>query len=388
MKHRLCLPFIVAVLCMSLPACQEDMESRSFVSKFRVLGVQTTPPEAIAGDAVAVSGIFAPVKGQAASVAFVTVDTEWIAQTLGPILPDNVDTFTTAELKELMNALMSLQGQTSEAAAPQDVLTPQFKAVVVPVNDVTGVATLPAENLPISPALIAVMKLLEQDGGLPVYLLACSNGTIDTRKLLGDVNHLTDSQAIGDLGAACKGPNATALVAFKAVNIRLAGDSAANTDPLNLNPRIQTFQIEKKTHPPNSPPGETGKMICKGTDGCRDPFRFQVSVHKEDFQYFQGFERRENEMEKMFVSWFSNGGEFSNSRIRSDDAQVAADAMMAGNSAPLDQILADPQRNHWFAVDWLPPVEGGVFDVWIVVNDLRGGIGYARYKIRAQARNY
>lgn len=385
MKQRLCLSFILALLCMSLPACQEDMESRSYISKFRILGVQTSPPEAVAGDSVEVRGIFAPVEGQAATVAFVTVDTQWIAQ-LGSVLPDNVAEMTDAELQDLAGALLIMQGMTDSDAA--EVLVPEFKVVVAPVDETTGLAVLPAENLVISPALIAIMRLLGQTEALPLYLLACSNGTINEASLLNMVENLTDSQEIGALGTACQGSDATSLAAYKAVNIHIPDGTTADTEALNSNPRIQSFRIEKTVHAPNTLPGVTGRVLCEGEDGCRDPFQFQVSVYKDDFQFFQGYERRENEMEKMFVSWFSNGGEFGNSRIRSDDAQIASDAMKSGDSTALDEILADSERKHWFTVDWLPPVEGGIFDLWVVVNDLRGGVGYARYHISADAPNY
>ncbi|MBN2719033.1 MAG: hypothetical protein JXX14_24510 [Deltaproteobacteria bacterium] len=394
MKHRLCIPCPFAVSCMLLAvcvfsacfsACNEEMESRSFISKFRILGVQASPPEAVVGDRIELRGVFAPVAGETANVAFVTVDTQWIAG-LSSILPDNVDQLSQAELQTLLTSMAAQAGIDSADAA--GMLVPQFAVTVSPVDAVTGVAVLPADNVVVSPALVAMMKLLGQTDGLPVYLLACSNGVIDEAALRQSAGALSNAQQIGDLEAACQGPNASALASYKTLNIRINDENAVNGDDLNTNPQITVFLFNDTVHPPNATPGETGKVVCEGADGCRDPITLRVAVSKDDFQYYEGFERRENEMEKMFVSWFANGGEFSTDRIRSDDAGAAVEAMTNGNEASLDALLANPARKHWFTVDWRPPVEGGLIDLWVVVNDLRGGVGYAQYRVSAEAPNY
>ena len=389
MKHQSCIPGCITVLCMLLAisqmACNEDMESRSLITKFRVLGVQTNPPEAVVGDSIEVRGIYAPVAGQSANVAFVTVDTQWIAA-LASFLPSNVDQLSEAELQALFESVASQNGLDPTAAA--NLLMPEFKVIVVPVDATTGVATLPAENIVISAPLVAILKLLGQTSGLPLYMVACSNGTIDEAAIQRSANNLTNSQEIGNLESACIGNDASAIASFKTIEIRVPDGTAKDADPLNQNPRVRVFQIEKTTHPPDSPPGDTGTIICESTDGCRDAKEFRVAVDKADFQYFHGFSREENEMEKMFVSWFATGGEFGADRIRSEDAQAAADAMSDHDKAKLDQILADDTRPHWFTVEWMPPVAGGDFDLWVVVNDLRGGVGYARYHISVQAPNY
>ena len=376
---------MLAVLCTIMAACNDDTEKRSFISKFRILGIQANPPEAVTGDNVEVLGIFAPKVGHAASVAFVTLDTGWIAE-LDAVLPENVEQYSAAQLQALLDSLLAESGVDSVSAS--NLLVPQFKVVTVPVNADTGLAILPAENIVISPSLVAIMKLLGQTEGIPLYLLACSNGVIDEAALLESTRQLTNSQEIGSLETTCRGVDVSAIAAFKTLNIRIPDDSKTVADDVNANPQIKLFQIEETLHLPNTPPGETGTMVCEGSDGCRDPFRFRVAVHKSDFQYYQGFSRRENEMEKMFVSWFSNGGELAPSRIRSDNAQTAADAMADGDIAKMDELLKDTAPFNWFTVEWLPPVEGGVFDLWVVANDLRGGVGYARYQIRADAGNY
>ncbi len=384
MKHRFCVPISVAVLLMLLAACQEEMESRSFISKFRILGVQASPPAAVTGDNIEVRGVYAPVANVSARVAFVTVDTQWIAA-LGAFLPENVDEYSEAELTALLEGFAA-SGQTSTADA-MELLVPQFKVIVRDVDPASGVALLPAENIVVSPALVAVMKLLGQTTGLPLYMLGCSNGTIDEAALLRQVSDLTGSQEIGDMESACAGANATAIASFKTLNILFENDTTA-IDTRNENPTIRVFQFDKTIHPPDTPPLDTGKVVCESKDGCRDPIEMKVAVFKEDFQFFEGYSRQQNEMENMFVSWFSDGGEFSSDRIRSDDARAAVDAMADGNVAGMNAILADPGRTHWFTVDWLPPVEGGTFNLWVVVNDLRGGVGYARYRISAEAPNY
>ena len=387
MKKRLCITCIIAVLCTLAAACQDDTEKRSFISKFRILGIQATPPEAVTGDNIEVRGIFAPKPGHDANVAFVTLDTGWIAE-LDNLLPENVDQYSAAELQTLLESLLAENSVDNIAAS--DLLVPRFKVMTAPVDPGSGLAVLPSENIIISRALVAIMKLLGQTNGIPLYLLACSNGVIDETALLEGTQTLSSSQEIGDLETACHGNNATAIAAFKTLNISIpdAITNGLTTDDLNANPQINLLQIEDVIHSPNSPPGETGTMVCEGTDGCRDPFTFRVAVFKKDFQYFEGFSRRENEMEKMFVSWFSNGGEMSSSRIRSNDAQTAADAMADGDIARMDELLAANSNYNWFTVDWLPPIKGGTFDLWVVVNDLRGGVGYARYRIKADAGNY
>lgn len=386
MTPRICIPLLWILGCVLLGACQDEMESRSFISKFRLLGIQATPPEATSGDRVEVRGIFSPVSGKAANVAWITFDTQWL-ESLSAILPADIGQYSNKELQTLMTTLMP-PGDT-ETPGSSSVLQPEYKVIVTPINPQTGIAVLPEENIVISPALIAMMRLLEQTSGFPLYVLGCSNGVLDETTLLQMVSSLTDTQQLGFLEDTCKGDDVEAIAAHKTINLYIPnGDPYDAQSPQNQNPVIDTFQIDQITHTANTPPAATGTVMCESEDGCRDPVEFRVSLTKDSFQYYQGYTRRQNELEKIFVSWFSNGGEFDNARIRSNDAQFAVNAMEAGNETELNAHLADPQQEHWFIVKWMPPVKGGTFDLWIVANDLRGGIGYARYQIYADAPNY
>ncbi|MBN2342115.1 MAG: hypothetical protein JXX29_11120 [Deltaproteobacteria bacterium] len=386
MKHRICTLSILVWMCVLLGACQEEMESRSFISKFRLLGIQSNPAEAAAGDYVEVRGIFAPVEGQSASVAWVLMDTQQIAA-LDDMLPDDIDQYTDEQLAAWLASIMS---EDTDGSVQNAMLSePAYRVIVSPVDALSGIAVLPSQHVEISSSLVLLMRAFGQAEGVPLYMLACSNGEIDEAALQRIISNLSDTQELGELESACVGEESAAIAAYKTLNLYIpaASEYDALSTP-NQNPVVDTFQIDEISHAQGTEPGETGSVLCEGKEGCRDPVTFRVSLTKSSYEYYQGYDRRRNEMEKTFVSWFSNGGEFAGSRIRSNDAQFAVNAMEDGDEARLDARLADENESHWFEVEWMPPVEGGVFDLWIVANDLRGGVGHARYLIRADAPNY
>jgi hypothetical protein len=318
------------------------------ISKFRILGVRAEPAELVADTPVEVTALFAVPQ----------------AESENPVALDAQVAFIT------LNPLADLTAVTDLA----DLLTIRLVAV-----DPSGEARTGGDDLSFSQDLLDRMTLLFGDQ-LPVYLLACNGGTIDIgilQEAMREVLATMDTPALAILETACTGDGAAPIVSFKQIPIFQPADTEVDTPPVgpNGNPSLFLLGIDGlfETAQPFSP------IRCEGADGCREPVEFKVELTSESFEYYRDWSGAlRNELETMYLSFFADGGEFGNARIRSDHAQAAQQIAADGRIAEEVEFFSDP---HLFTVEWLPPREGGHIHLWIVAHDLRGGAGWAQYDL-------
>ncbi len=336
-----------AAIAIALAGCNAEMESRSMVSKFRILAVRAEPAELVADTPVEVTALFAVPRGESSP----------------PLALDAQVAFIT------LNPLADLTAVTDVA----DLLTIRLVAV-----DESGEARTGGDDLSFTQNLLDKMTLLFGDQ-LPVYLLACNGGTIDIgilQEAMREVLATMDTSSLAILETACTGDGAVPIVSFKQIPIfRPADEEDPPVTGPNTNPSLFLLGIDGlfETAQPFSP------IVCEGADGCREPVEFQVELTAESFEYYRDWSGAlRSELETMYLSFFADGGEFGNARIRSDHAQAAQEIAADGRIAEEVEFFADP---HLFTVEWLPPREGGRVHLWIVAHDLRGGAGWAQYDL-------
>ncbi len=316
--------------------CQEPMESISQVTKFRVLAVQTDPPEANPGESVALRVLVADPD------------------------PDPAVPKTGPPHRRITAVGMAVSGLLTPSSAEveePDLVWPPFAASagadgVIDVA-VLGVPPDAAELLTDEePVLTATAVLLVCAGGDD----SVQDALIQSLLAAGQDSGLDDP---GDLADVCTTAGADeGIVAFKTFRItaRPPGDGNRNT-----NPGIEgiTFDEGDFLGPDDDP-----VFQCTGSDGCREGVPLEAYITPESFQTYEQVVFGEVEVtdERLYVSWFTTGGGFTSDR--------------SGN----DGTAEDPFEN-----EWLPPRDGGRFQLWVVAHDLRGGVSWVQHEIEALA---
>ncbi|MBN2804297.1 MAG: hypothetical protein JXR91_14475 [Deltaproteobacteria bacterium] len=317
---------------------------RSQISKFRLLGIRAEPVEIIADTQITLKALFA-----------------------APFLKDDKPFIFNAQAAWIIMNPASL--------TPGSL--PEFIINVTDVNK-NGESILDSNNLNFPKELINFIVDSGNSSSLtfPVYLLGCNNGKIDTdaaRDAILDIGQKTD---LSLLEKACTGKDSQSLSAFKNLTIFDSKNDNKDISSLNHNPQIDKLLSET--------------IICEGSDGCREPKAIKIALTPESFEYYYDyFGELRNEMEDIYVDWYSDGGEFSFSRVRSEDSVKALETRDKGYiDSHGNFTLQINEDSHWFNVTWLPPVEGGTFKLWATVRDLRGGIGWKQYTLKAIAPDY
>ncbi len=342
MRNLIATIYLVFIILTN--ACTPDMEMRSEITKFRILGIQAEPAQIIADIPINLKALFAvPKSSDAKKKLILNAEAAWV--TVDP-------------------SSLSLANN------------PKY---IIKISKITnnGETVFNSPDFIFKKQLIDNLFTLGGDSKLsiPVYILGCNNGKIDAEILktkLADINVPTDLAAIEK---ACKGKNATANTTFKTLDIFVPDNN--NPDiKINTNPVIDKLL--------------SNKIICTGKDGCRDPVNLKLSLTPDSFEYFLDFSHNlRNEMEDMYVDWYSDGGEFSASRIRSEDSVTALEAKKNGYlDSENNYILDIKPDSHWFNITWLPPVAGGNFHMWVTVRDIRGGISWKQFTLTASAPDY
>lgn len=318
-------------------ACQEDLEAVSQVTKFRVLAVQADPPEVNPGQSVALRALVADP------------DPDPAAAKTGP--PHR-------RITAVGLAVSGLITPSSSGIDEPDLVWPPF----VGSAGADGVIDLAVIGVPTQAAELLSGETPE----IPVtaVLLICAGGEegmelalLQALAAAGQDSGLDDP---GDLVNVCLVAGAEeGLVAFK--TFRITGRPPADPDR-NENPLIARVVFDER----DPPLGQGGDPVfqCTGSDGCREGVLLEAYLDPESFQTYQKvvFGEVEQADERLYVSWFTTGGGFTSDR--------------SGN----DGTSEDPFEN-----DWLPPREGGRFQLWVVAHDVRGGVSWERYEIEARA---
>jgi hypothetical protein len=316
-------------------ACQEDLEAISQVTKFRVLAVQTDPPEANPGESVALRVLVADPDPDPAAVK------------TGP--PHR-------RITAVGMAVSGLITPSSSEIGEPDLIWPPFAAAA----GADGVIDLAVLGVP--PDAAELLTDEEPELTATAVLLICAGGEEGIEAALlqallaaGQDSGLDDP---GDLVDVCTGAGADeGLVAFKTFEItdRLPGDEGRNENPL-----IAEVALDEQALADD----QAAVFQCTGSDGCREGVPLEAYLAAESFQTYEKVVFGEVEIadERIYVSWFTTGGGFTSDR--------------SGN----DGTAGDPFEN-----DWLPPREGGRFQLWVVAHDIRGGVSWVKYEIEAVA---
>ncbi|HUT77270.1 MAG TPA: hypothetical protein VM285_06265 [Polyangia bacterium] len=318
-------------------ACQEDLEAISQVTKFRVLAVQTDPPEVNPGESVALRVLVADPDPDPAAPKF------------GP--PHR-------RITAVGLAVSGLVTPSSAEIEEPDLAWPPFVATA----DGDGVIDLAVLGVP--PDVTELITAEQPELVVTAVLLICAGGDDGVQNALlqallaaGQDSGLDNP---GDLVEVCTTGGADeGIVAFKTFDItdRLPGDGNRNA-----NPEISHVVFDDKDFLGVPDDGYEPVFQCTGSDGCREGVLLEAYLAQESFQIYEKVVFGEVEVtdERLYVSWFTTGGGFTADR--------------SGN----DGTSEDPFEN-----DWLPPRDGGRFQLWVVAHDIRGGVSWVRHEIEA-----
>jgi len=334
-------------------ACGTELEDISQVTKFRVLGVQTDPPEVNPGGTVAIRVLTADPAGDGRMVV--------------------------AGGMVVAGALTPSSSGTDYQGSPQ-LFWPLGFTAAIESSGIVDLGDLGVPEVAMGPDGDLAPLLEEGDDPLTmtaIVLMCAGDGFSGTEMnhAIADLFGPDPSTARLDDPTALEGLCVTAgadegLVAFKTFDITL------NTDDPNTNPEIDSLEIKEGFSVANAvlegnktwvevlqwaEDGDPGTFQCGG-DECRDIAKLRAYLTKESFQRYEKVEFGETKTvdERLYVSWFIDGGEF--------------DVDRSGN----DGTHGDP-----FEVQWLPPREGGRYHLWVVAHDIRGGVSWQRFMLDA-----
>lgn len=315
---------VTFLLMLGAVACQEPMESISEVTKFRVLGVQAEPPEIMPGQGTTLKVLFADPKGEGRDVTIA-----WL-NCVGSFSP-------TSDLSEGCEpvwapavSLASQGGDTYEIPmTPPDILS-----------------DLPGDEEYLTVTVVTVL---------------CAGGEL----ALSDAEGEAPTGEIDALDDLCEGGDG--LVAIKA--FRISTSSNPNTNPTIALLKFNDAPLAEISDGPDADAGapdaggeQSGIYVCENSYGCMEGAPIQAFLTDESFQQYEKEEFGEIQVadENPYISWFVTGGKFSEDRSRTNEAPGP------------------------FEVDWKPPRYGGVYELWAVVHDMRGGLSWRSYSVEAQ----
>ncbi len=371
MRFPLIIVLILApsVVFAVLTGCIEDMEAISQVSKFRVLGIQADPPELAPGESTQIRALFADPQERGVTVMWFPMEG---LITPSSMMSSQLDLVWFPAVTEVTNGIASYG---SIMAVPPDYLDD------LPKNTCSDEGAEADENWQEDSACKRIVTML---------ILACAGGEIDpqitsaigsiqtaleqfqaeeitsqelesiiTAAFLTMEGTLGSFEAMNDIEALCRGEDAEAIISTKTFGVSFS-------EHKNAVPRIDSLALkigdEWTVNTPWTEPGEPPVFTCDGENGCRDGAEIRAYLTPDSFQTYlkKEFDVWKTVDERTYISWFTDGGNF--------------DADRSGNNGETD----DP-----FEVTWIPPREGGVFTLWAVSHDIRGGVDWKRYTISA-----
>ena len=300
------------------------------VTKFKVLAVQTEPPEIAPGEGFEMEALYADPKGAGREVSFAWFMCINAMSPAAPLRPEMG-----------LGACILAQPPIVETAA----------------NDghIFAVDQTPSNLMALYP-----QELLQQPGGVPidaqiVYLTAvvvgCAGGKLPGPAGLESV--MADIENPADL---CQGGDGWAT--HKVLRV-----TPENNPIPNENPVISEFRVENESMPLGSASGQSMAeplvYPCASKEKCDFELKLEVDLSPESQQSYHtksadGFEPIE---EVLYVTWFTNGGELDRDRSLADFA-----------GAPYDNV--------WTAKS------PGLYTIWAVAHDVRGGVSWESFRVQ------
>jgi hypothetical protein len=319
-KTTATIPILSLIL---LIGCNEPMEPVSTISKFRIMAIQADPPEIRPGEGTTHRVLFADPEGDGREVTLL-----WIT-ILAELTPSSEITDDVIE--------KVIDFQVGTAAEGDDVYQ------VAPVDK-------------------DVLDDLEED---ETYKLAttvlslCAGGELPNED---EIDEMTGFENLNDL---CKGGEG--LVAFKTFRISKVDDNNRNTNPELFKVSFNGNVLRDENEQPHSlstalseetPPTFT----CNTTAKCLDGAKIDAQMTESSFETFEQevLDEMEIREDAPFISWFVSGGELDETHSRT-----------ASPPGP-------------FKNNWVPPLDGGTFTLWVVAHDIRGGTSWKQYTIGAE----
>jgi hypothetical protein len=318
--------------------CQEELEAISQITKFRIMAVQTEPPEARPGESVTMRALWADPKGEGREVTFF-----WLT-CLGDLNP-------TDNLQEGCQVLNTKIATDSEGGNV-------FEIEKIPPNALDG-------------------KQEDQDFITATTIVAmCAGGKLPS------LEDIISSGEVSRFDELCQGGDG--LVSIKRFRI---SEREPDDRYRNKNPSIVSISFDYK--PLLDAEFETpGKYTCQNSAGCVEGVELEAFLSQpegnhcaqcepcrddgldgcstcEDGDYQHWPENRFDEescaFDDPYISWFATGGEFSSDRSRP----------------------GSPARGGPIRTKWHPPRYGGKFQLWAAAHDLRGGVSWREFLIEA-----
>lgn len=329
-----------ALLLLAAVACQEDLEDISQVTKFRVLAVQTDPPEVMPGESTELNVLTADPTGDGRKITAAGFAVP------GLITPSNTEADEDIPYNWPLEPTAAVDGAIS------------FGSLGVP-EELAG--HLPVDECDTDDEPYELKDKLPLQ--VTAVILICAGDGLSETALLGAFAQFAssmepDSDVSLDLSDLCVQAGAdeglTALKTFSIFN------RPADHPHRNGNPEIDGL-LFSEAELPTAGAGGHGVYQCTSSDGCREGVPLEARLTDESYQQHEKQEFCESKIvdERMYVSWFTDGGQFSADRSGSND--------------PLGP----------YEVDWLPPREGGTATVWAVAHDIRGGVSWKVYSVEA-----
>ena len=350
----------------ALLGCADDMEAISQVSKFRVLGIQADPPELAPGESTQMRALFADPQELGVTVMWFPMEGLITPSSMASSQPD------LAWFPNVTQVTNGIASYGSIMAVPQNYLddlpkdkcsdeadenwredSACKKTVTMVVLACAGGEIDPQ----ITSAISSIQTALEQFDAKEITIQELES--IITAALAGMEETLGSFEEMNDIETLCQGEGAETIISTKTFGVSFS-------DHKNAVPQIDSLSLKIgdtwTVNTPWSEPGEPPVFICDGENGCRDGAEIQAFLTPDSFQTYakKEFDAWKTVDERTYISWFTDGGNF--------------DADRSGNNGEAD----DP-----FEVTWIPPEEGGVFTLWAVSHDIRGGVNWKRYTISA-----
>jgi len=330
----------IALLLVAAAACQEDLEDISQVTKFRVLAVQTEPPEVLPGENVALSVLTADPEGGGRKI------TATGFAVAGLITP-------------------------STTQVEQDI---PFYWALAPAEAIGGSISLGSIGVPEEAADYLPVDECDHDDEpdelkdkvplkITAVILVCAGDGLSETDLMAAFGQFAagldaESETSLDLSALCAEAGADeGLTAMKTFSV---SDRPADDPQRNRNPQILKLQFDESILQ-TAEQGGHGVYQCTSSDGCREGVPLVGTLTADSYQQYETTEFCDPKTvdERMYISWFTDGGKFSADR--------------SGSNEPTGP----------YEVDWLPPREGGAYTIWAVAHDVRGGVSWRIYSVEA-----
>jgi hypothetical protein len=263
--------FIATLTVLVISGCFGEMDPVSYISRFRVMGVEAEPPEVKPGEGTVLRVLFHDPANRNVTVVWLTC--------LGLFSPGSSAT------SEILGACVPVappaitEGSDGEAT---------FEIPSTPtdlgLNLDAGIGEQPES---VSFTVFVFMCAGEfQDGGLPPMTPGLGDGMWDM-----------------DLQAICQGGDT--LTATKVVFI-------SNSNNPNKNPEIKDVLLDGEPIFPDRP------HLCGDDGACTSSIKIEASLTEASFQQYED-QFGDIQEESPYISWFVNSGRVSDDRSRASE---------------------------------------------------------------------